>query len=153
RAVENFPITGYRIDPESIKAMAIVKKAAAIANFETGRLPAHLQEAMVRAADEIIEGEWHAAFIVDPIQGGAGTSVHMNANEVVAHGAVELLGKEKAASAYSRPGPAVTMAQSSNGAVPRANHIARRALSEKLLATMEHMHGVFQAKAEEFDRV
>src|SRR5690625_1727080 len=63
RAVENFPITGYRIDPESIKAMAIVKKAAAIANFETGRLPAHLQEAMVRAADEIIEGEWHDAFI------------------------------------------------------------------------------------------
>src|SRR5690625_5815902 len=153
RAVENFPITGYRIDPESIKAMAIVKKAAAIANFETGRLPAHLQEAMVRAADEIMDGLWHDAFNVDPIQGGAGTSVNMNANEVIANRALEILGKEKGDYAYLSPNSHVNMAQSTNDAFPTANHIAILALSEKLLATMEHMHEVFKAKAEEFDHV
>src|SRR5699024_12289089 len=95
RAVENFPITGYRIDPESIKAMAIGEKAAAIANCETGRLPAHLQEAMVRAAAEVTDREWHDARRVEPIQGGAGTSVTMSANEAIATRAVEIAGKDK----------------------------------------------------------
>src|SRR5699024_1520028 len=134
RAVENFPITGYRIDPESIKAMTIVKKAAAIANFETGRFPAHLQEAMVRAANEIIEGEWHAVIIVDTIQSGAGTSVNMNANEVIGNRALEILGKANGDYAYLSPNSHVNMAQSSNDSFPTAYHIAIVALSEKLLA-------------------
>lgn len=153
RAVENFPITGYRIDPELIKGIAIVKKAAAIANLETGRLPVHLQEAMVQAADEIIDGLWHDAFIVDPIQGGAGTSVNMNANEVIANRALEILGKEKGDYAYLSPNSHVNMAQSTNDAFPTANHIAILALSEKLLATMAHMYDAFKAKAQEFDHV
>ena len=95
RAVENFPITGYRIDKELIIAMAIVKKAAAIANREVNRLPLHLEKAIVQAADEIIEGHWHNEFIVDPIQGGAGTSINMNANEVIANRALEILGRQK----------------------------------------------------------
>lgn len=153
RAVENFPITGYRIDPELIKAIAIVKKAAAIANYKTGRLHVHFQEAIVRAADEIIDGLLHDAFIVDPIQGGAGTSVNMNANEVIANRALEILGKEKGDYAYLSPNTHVNMAQSTNDAVPTANHIAILNLSEKLLTTMEEMHATFQAKAKEFDDV
>lgn len=153
RAVENFPITGYRIDPELIKGIAIVKKAAAIANYETGRLPVHFKEAIVRASDEIIGGLLHDAFIVDPIQGGAGTSVNMNANEVIANRALEILGKEKGDYAYLSPNTHVNMAQSTNDAFPTANHIAILNLSEKLLTTMEKMHATFQAKAKEFDDV
>lgn len=95
RAVENFPITGYRVHKELIKAMGIVKKAAALANMEVGRLYRGLGEVVVKAAEEIIEGQWHEQFIVDPIQGGAGTSLNMNANEVIANRALELLGHEK----------------------------------------------------------
>jgi aspartate ammonia-lyase len=153
RAVENFPITGYRIDPELIKAIAMVKKAAATANAETGRLPVHLQEAMNRAADEIMEGLWHDAFIVDPIQGGAGTSVNMNANEVIANRALEILGREKGDYAYLSPNTHVNMAQSTNDAFPTANHIAILALAGKLMATMEKMHETFKMKAEEFNHV
>lgn len=95
RAVENFPITGYRIHEELIKAMAIVKKSAAIANREVDRLADHLEKAIVQAAEEIIDGKWHDQFIVDPIQGGAGTSINMNTNEVIANRALEILGRQK----------------------------------------------------------
>src|SRR5690348_2292022 len=95
RAVENFPITGYRIHEDLIKALAIVKKAAVLANMETTRLYEGLGKVIAQAAEEVIEGKWHNHFIVDPIQGGAGTSMNMNANEVIANRALELLGKEK----------------------------------------------------------
>lgn len=153
RAVENFPITGYHIHSELIKAMAIVKKAAAIANFETGRLPAHLQTAIMQAAEEIIDGLWHEEFIVDPIQGGAGTSINMNANEVIANRALELLGRQKGEYIFLSPNNHVNMAQSTNDAFPTAIHIAILSLSEKLLLTMEKMYIVFKAKAEEFDHI
>src|SRR5690242_14612281 len=81
RAVENFPITGYTIHEELIKALAIVKKAAALANMETKRLYEGVGKAIMEASQEIIDGKWHDHFIVDPIQGGAGTSMNMNANE------------------------------------------------------------------------
>src|SRR5699024_4219948 len=83
RSAENFPITGNKLHSELIKSLAIVKKATAIANLETGGLSDYLQPAIVQAADEIIDGFWHDEFIVDPIQGGAGTSINMNANEVI----------------------------------------------------------------------
>ena len=124
RAVENFPITGYRIHAELIKAMAIVKKAAAIANREVDRLPPHLEKAIVQAAEEIIDGQWHDQFIVDPIQGGAGTSINMNANEVIANRALEILGKQKGDYAFLSPNTHVNMAQSTNDAFPTAIHIA-----------------------------
>ncbi len=95
RAKENFPITGYRIHEEMINALAIVKKAAALANMDVKRLYEGIGNAIVQAADEILEGKWHDQFIVDPIQGGAGTSMNMNANEVIGNRALEIMGHKK----------------------------------------------------------
>ncbi|WP_071459699.1 aspartate ammonia-lyase [Bacillus massilinigeriensis] len=153
RAVENFPITGYRIHQELITAMAMVKKAAAKANMEVGRLYSGLGDVIVIAADEIIEGKWHDQFIVDPIQGGAGTSINMNTNEVIANRALELLGENKGDYAKLSPNSHVNMAQSTNDAFPTAIHISVLALLEKLLITMKRMHQVFEQKAREFDSV
>jgi aspartate ammonia-lyase len=151
RAVENFPITGYRIHGELIRALAMVKKAAALANMEVGRLYSGLGEAIVKAADEIIDGEWHDQFIVDPIQGGAGTSINMNANEVIANRALEILGKQKGDYLSLSPNTHVNMAQSTNDAFPTAMHISVLSLLEQLVYTMKKMHEVFEQKAEEFD--
>lgn len=153
RAVENFPITGYRVHKELIKAMGIVKKAAALANMEVGRLYRGLGEAVVKASEEIIEGHWHEQFIVDPIQGGAGTSLNMNANEVIANRALELMGHEKGDYRHLSPNSHVNMAQSTNDAFPTAIHIATLSLLEQLLVTMRRMHDVFEVKALEFDPV
>ncbi|KQL51287.1 aspartate ammonia-lyase [Heyndrickxia shackletonii] len=153
RAVENFPITGYHIHGELIKGMAIVKKAAALANMDVKRLYSELGEAIVKAADEMIEGKWHDQIIVDPIQGGAGTSINMNVNEVLANRALELLGKEKGDYFHCSPNTHVNMSQSTNDAFPSAIHIAVLNLLENLLATMEEMRAVFEEKAQEFNHV
>ncbi|GLY11868.1 MULTISPECIES: aspartate ammonia-lyase [Pseudobacillus] len=153
RASENFPITGYHIHGSLIKALGIVKKAAALANMETGRLHRELGEAITQAAEEVIEGKWNNQFIVDPIQGGAGTSINMNANEVIANRALELLGYEKGHYSYLSPNNHVNMSQSTNDAFPTAIHIAVLASLESLLVTMSKMHKVFEEKAAEFDHV
>jgi aspartate ammonia-lyase len=153
RAIENFPITGYRIHEELIRAMAIVKKAAALANMDVKRLYSGIGEAIVKAADEMIEGKWHDQIIVDPIQGGAGTSINMNVNEVLANRAIELLGKEKGDYFHCSPNTHVNMSQSTNDSFPTAIHIAVLKLLEKLLETMEAMHSVFKQKGQEFDHV
>jgi len=153
RAVENFPITGYRIHEELIKALAMVKKAAAIANMNTKRLYSGLGNVMCQAADEIIDGKWHDQFIVDPIQGGAGTSMNMNANEVIANRALELLGHDKGAYINLSPNSHVNMSQSTNDVFPTAIHIATLKLLEKLLETMKDMHKVFKEKAKLFENV
>lgn len=153
RAVENFPITGYRIHEELITALAMVKKAAAIANMNTTRLYSGLGEAICKAADEIIEGKWKDQFIVDPIQGGAGTSMNMNMNEVIANRALEMLGHEKGDYIHLSPNSHVNMSQSTNDVFPTAIHIATLKLLDKLLLTMEHMHKTFQVKAVEFEKV
>ncbi|MGN1349349.1 MAG: lyase family protein, partial [Acutalibacteraceae bacterium] len=95
RGAENFPITGVMMHRELIKALAQLKKAAAMTNRDSGRLEDDKAEAIIKACDEIIDGKLHDAFIVDAIQGGAGTSANMNANEVIANRAIELLGGEK----------------------------------------------------------
>lgn len=95
RAAENFYITGLNMHPELIVSVAQIKKAAAITNFEVGTLDKKRADAIVKACDEIIAGKFHDQFIVDPIQGGAGTSLNMNANEVIANRAIEILGGEK----------------------------------------------------------
>ena len=95
RAIENFPITGYRIHPALIKCMAIVKKAAALANEKVGELESKKAEAIAKAADDVIAGKLNDWFLVDPIQGGAGTSINMNTNEVIANRALEILGEKK----------------------------------------------------------
>ncbi|ASS95552.1 aspartate ammonia-lyase [Peribacillus simplex] len=153
RAVENFPITGYRIHEELIKALAIVKKAAALANMDTKRLYDGLGKMIIQAADEVIEGKWHDHFIVDPIQGGAGTSMNMNANEVIANRALELLGKDKGDYVQLSPNSHVNMSQSTNDVFPSSIHIATLLSLEKLLNTMEYMLTIFRKKAQQFDNV
>ena len=95
RAAENFHITGLNMHPEIINSLAYIKKASAITNCEVGILEKKKAQAIVQACDEIIEGKFHDDFIVDPIQGGAGTSLNMNANEVIANRAIEILGGKK----------------------------------------------------------
>ncbi|MDN5389771.1 MULTISPECIES: aspartate ammonia-lyase [Bacillus] len=153
RAVENFPITGYRIDEELIKALAMVKKAAALANMDIKRLYKELGEVIVKAAGEIAEGLWHDHFIVDPIQGGAGTSMNMNTNEVIANRGLELLGKEKGDYFHLSPNTHVNMAQSTNDVFPTAIHLATLNHLRQLISTMEHMLDAFRKKAAEFDSV
>ncbi|MEJ9342796.1 aspartate ammonia-lyase [Bacillus licheniformis] len=153
RAGENFPITGYKIHEEMIKALAVVKKAAALANMETKRLYKGLGDAIVQAADEILEGKLHDQFIVDPIQGGAGTSMNMNANEVIGNRALELLGHNKGEYIHLSPNTHVNMSQSTNDVFPTAIHISTLKLLEKLLDTMEYMLDAFKKKARDFDHV
>lgn len=153
RAAENFPITHYPLNTELIRALAIVKKAAALANMKTKRLYVGLGNAIVQAADEIISGKFHDHFIVDPIQGGAGTSINMNANEVIANRALEILGEDKGNYTQLSPNTHVNMSQSTNDAFPTAIHISTLNLLASLTETMEYMHNVFQEKAKQFDSV
>jgi len=151
RAIENFPITGYRIHPALIRAMAIVKKAAALANRDTGHLDAKIADAISAAADEVIEGKFHDQFLVDPIQGGAGTSINMNTNEVLANRANELLGKPLGGNDPVHPNDHVNRCQSSNDVIPSAIRIAaRRALSDRLSPALEVLRDAFAAKTGEF---
>ena len=124
RAVENFPITGYSVHEEMIKALAMVKKATSLANMNVGHLDKQIGNAIVQASDEILEGKWHEYFIVDPIQGGAGTSMNMNANEVIANRALELLGHEKGQYDKISPNTHVNMSQSTNDVFPTAIHLS-----------------------------
>ncbi|WP_255250298.1 aspartate ammonia-lyase [Lysinibacillus fusiformis] len=153
RATENFPITGYTIHSSLIKAMGIVKKAAALSNMEVHLLSKEIGEAIVEAAQEVIDGKWDAEFLVDPIQGGAGTSINMNANEVIANRALEILGKEKGDYHTVSPNSHVNMSQSTNDAFPTAIHIAVLNLIDELLQTMDYMQSVFHQKAEQFAHV
>lgn len=153
RATENFPITGYTIHPALIQAMGVVKKAAALGNMEVNLLKTDIGNAIVEAAQEVIEGKWNDQFIVDPIQGGAGTSINMNANEVIANRALEILGKEKGDYQTISPNSHVNMSQSTNDAFPTAIHIAVLNLIDELLGTMEKMQAVFQQKADQFAHV
>src|SRR5699024_5312047 len=153
RAVENFPITGYPTNKEFIRAIAMVKKAAATVNAELKQLDEEIGKAIIQAADEIIEGKWHDQFLVDPIQGGAGTSLNMNANEVIANRGLEILGYEKGEYDYLHPNNHVNMAQSTNDVIPTAVRIATLTLLEELIVKMESMRDVLGEKEEEFDHV
>lgn len=153
RAVENFPITGYRIHPELIKALGIVKKSAAIANMKVGMLDETIGKYIVEACDEVIEGKWNDQFIVDPIQGGAGTSINMNANEVIANLALEKIGDEKGNYSRISPNTHINMSQSTNDAFPTAIHIAILSLINQLLQSATTMKNAFEAKAKEFAHV
>ena len=150
RAVENFPITGYRIHPELIKSLGIVKKAAALANIEVGMLDQKIGQYILQACDEVIAGKWNDQFIVDPIQGGAGTSVNMNANEVIANRALELMGEEKGNYKVISPNTHINMSQSTNDAFPTATHIAILSLMNELIESTKAMHSAFVAKSKEF---
>jgi aspartate ammonia-lyase len=146
RALENFPITGVPIStvPELVRALAQVKKAAALANAELGVIPADVGRVVCAACDEIIAGKLHDQFPVDAIQGGAGTSTNMNANEVIANRALELLGHEKGEYQFVHPNNHVNCSQSTNDAYPTAFRIA---LHEKLGGLVEEMRRLEQAFA------
>lgn len=124
RAVENFPITGYPPHQQLIRAFGYVKKAAALANKEVGTLNKTIAEAIMNASQEVISGQFTDQFIVDSIQGGAGTSFNMNVNEVIANRAIEFLGGEKGNYTIVSPNTHVNMSQSTNDSFPTAIHIA-----------------------------
>lgn len=153
RAQENFSITGYNLDKKLIYGIAHVKKAAAIANMEIGRLDMKIGEAIVAAADDILNDKLHDQFIVDPIQGGAGTSINMNANEIIANRALEIIGEQKGNYDIIHPNNDVNMAQSTNDAIPTAIHIALLSLISRLEDTVEKLIISFENKSEQFDQV
>ena len=153
RAAENFPITGLAVHPEQINSIAEIKKASAITNLEIGLLDKRVADAIVRACDEIAAGRLHEAFIVDPIQGGAGTSLNMNANEVIANRAIELLGGEKGDYALVNPNDHVNYGQSTNDVFPSAGKLAVLKLLVRAQIQLERLSEALEAKAEEFDDV
>jgi aspartate ammonia-lyase len=152
RATENFPITGTPISayPHLIDALAAVKEAAALANQELGLLAPEKAEAIVAACREIRAGALHDQFVVDVIQGGAGTSTNMNANEVVANRALELLGHEKGQYTYLHPNEHVNLGQSTNDVYPTAVKIATVFAVRGLLKAMAVLQDSFGRKAVEF---
>lgn len=153
RAMENFHITGEHLDPDFIQAMAIVKKAAALANMETGRLDKKIGNALVQAACEIIDGQWLDQFPVDPIQGGAGTSVNMNMNEVLCNRALEIMGKEKGRYDLISPNNHANMAQSTNDVFPTSIKVCLSMKGKKLTAALKELETELDIKADEFKDV
>ena len=150
RAIENFNITGQKLDPDFIKALATVKKAAALANMDTGRLPHEIGDLLVRAADEIIAGELIDQFPVDPIQGGAGTSINMNMNEVLCNRALELRGEAKGRYDIISPNNHANMAQSTNDAFPTGIKVCLSAKSAVFLASLDRLASELEKKATAF---
>lgn len=153
RAAENFHITGLCMHPEIINSIAEIKKASAITNYEIGLLDKRMADAIVRACDEIVEGKLHEAFIVDPIQGGAGTSLNMNANEVIANRAIELLGGEKGDYTLVNPNDHVNCGQSTNDVFPSAGKMAVLKLLVRAQIQLERLDRALLEKAEEFNDV
>src|SRR3954452_4481417 len=156
RAVENFPITGVPVGhfPEVVKALALVKQAAARANRRLGHLPADKADVINRACDLIVrEGRHHDQFVVDVIQGGAGTSTNMNTNEVVANVALELMGRPKGDYAALHPNDDVNKAQSTNDAYPTALRLAIIFAASPLIAALDELAFAFKSKAVEFGDV
>ena len=155
RAVENFPISGVPIGHyrSLIRALAIVKQAAAQANFELGELSSEINDAISKACQEVADGKFDGEFVVDTIQGGAGTSTNMNANEVIANRAIEILGGSKGDYDKVHPLNDVNKSQSTNDVYPTALKLALILEINELLKAMAHLQNAFQGKADEFKDV
>ena len=155
RALENFNISGVTLNfyPVLIEALAMVKKAAALANLDLKLLPEDIADGIVKACDEIISGRLHSHFVVDMIQGGAGTSTNMNANEVIANRALEILGHEKGEYNYCHPNNHVNLSQSTNDAYPTAVKIALINSNKKLVEVLQELIKSFRNKAKEFSHI
>lgn len=153
RAAENFHITGLNMHPEIINSLAYIKKASAITNCEVGILEKKKAQAIVQACDEIIEGKFHDDFIVDPIQGGAGTSLNMNANEVIANRAIEILGGKKGDYTIVNPNDDVNCGQSTNDVIPTAGKMTSLHLLQNLKKQLLRLYDALNEKAKEFDHV
>jgi aspartate ammonia-lyase len=152
RAIENFSISGVPINhfPHLIEGLAVVKMAAAQANRDIGDLDKDVAEAMILACHEIYTGKLHAQFVVDMIQGGAGTSTNMNANEVIANRALVHMGKEKGDYEHCHPNNHVNLAQSTNDAYPTALKLAMLFYNKSFVKALENLVESFRTKAKEF---
>src|ERR1044072_7248222 len=153
RAVENFPISGWKPFPAFVTATVQIKKAAAGANSALGALDPRIAAAIETAADEALEGKFQDQLVVDPFQAGAGTSHNMNANEVLANRAIELLGGEKGDYSIVNPNDHVNMGQSPNDVLPTAIRLAALDHAAKLVLTLDRLAASLGKKAIEFDRV
>jgi len=153
RAVQNFPISGERLHIEMVRAVARIKIAAARANMEVGGLDKKKGEAIVQAAEEVLAGKLDKDFVVDAYQAGAGTSFHMNANEVLANRACEILGGSRGDAALVSPNDHVNMAQSTNDVIPTAIRLAAYSLSGPVLEEMRALARSLDGRAKEFAHV
>ncbi|MGQ9488631.1 MAG: class II fumarate hydratase [Armatimonadota bacterium] len=153
RAVENFPISGIPFPRVFIRALGLIKGAAAAVNAELGLLDSQKAQAIQQAAEEVAEGKWDEHFPIDIFQTGSGTSTNMNANEVIANRATQILGGE-IGSKLVHPNDHVNMGQSSNDVIPTAIHVsAYLEVQEVLLPALRHLHETLQKRASELDDV
>lgn len=150
RAMENFQITGQKVDPDFVQAMAKVKKATVLANMATGRMSKEIGEPLKQAADEIIAGKLLDQFPVDPIQGGAGTSFNMNMNEVLCNRALEITGQAKGRYDIISPNNHVNMAQSTNDTFPTAIKVCLSYKGQKLIEALDYLATELEVKSEEY---
>ena len=153
RAVENYPISGMRAHPQLIRAFGMVKRAAAEANLELKLIDQPRAGAIIQAAQEVIDGKWDSEFVVDAFQAGAGVSFHMNANEVVANRANEILGGRLGEYAQVHPNDHVNYGQSTNDVFPTGMRLATLLALETLYPVLDSLARTFAAKAGEFDAV
>jgi aspartate ammonia-lyase len=153
RAIENFPISGLRPFPALVTATVLIKKAAARVNSELGGLDPKIAAAIEAAADEVLAGKLRDQFVVDPFQAGAGTSHNMNANEVLANRAIELLGGRKGDYSVVHPNDHVNMGQSTNDVFPTAMRLAALMLLDELFPVLRALKEAFSKKAAEFDHI
>lgn len=153
RALENFPISGLMHHPTFIDAFVMVKSAAALANRDLGLLDERVAGAIVQAGAEVLRGELRDQFVVDVYQMGAGTSIHMNVNEVLANRAIEILGGQKGDYTLVNPNDHVNMGQSTNDTFPTAMRLGARLLMADLLAALDELTDALAAKGREFDGI
>jgi len=154
RAVENFPISGIRFPRQFIRALGMIKLAAAQANVELGLLDPKIGEAISKSAKEVIDGKLDDHFVLDIFQTGSGTSTNMNTNEVISSRANEILGGKIGDRKPVHPNDHVNMGQSSNDVIPTAIHVsALEAIEKNLIPALKKLHGALADKAEEFDRI
>ena len=153
RAVENFPISGLHAHPSLIRAIAMVKEAAAEANRELGLVDAKTADAIITAAREVQQGKWDHAFVVDVFQAGAGVSFHMNTNEVIANRASQILGGELGEYKHAHPNDHVNYGQSTNDVFPTAMRLATLLELQKLYAALDGLVAAFNDKGKEFHHI
>jgi fumarate hydratase class II len=154
RAYENFPISGLRFPREFIKALGAIKAASAETNMKLRLLSPKMGKAILRAAREVMEGKWDDHFVLDIFQTGSGTSTNMNANEVIAHRANEILGGKVGEKKPVHPNDHVNLCQSSNDVIPSAIHIAAlEGIHRNLIPALKIMHAALEIKARDFDRI
>jgi aspartate ammonia-lyase len=153
RAKNNFHITNRTIHPELIISLAKIKKAAAITNRDANKLNSDIADAIIKACDEIISGKLHEHFIVDPIQGGAGTSANMNANEVIANRAIEFLGGTKGDYSIVNPNDHVNMAQSTNDVFPTAGKLVILKILPRAIVELQRLYTALKLKSIEFNNI